>query len=359
MAPLPYPVAEGRSAEALSLNGYMMRLIAVVLLPMLVLVAIVAWNYGHAARRTIEAQRLDIANNIRIMIDRETDRAVGFLDGLSLAPGLRTGSATIVNRVTAMALERGFSTLTLYGLDGQPVMSSTAPFRPVAAERVGLPAIAAGAPHFVSGLIATGERPGLYFVSVPVRDGGKLVGVLTGGLPPGRLQGMLSASGLPRGWTASIVDRSGILLARSSQPERYVGLEAVRPTAEVARGVAADGLYDEINREGVAIENSFQRSVTSGWVADVGVPTEIVEAPLWHTAMIMTVIGVVLTLLSLALAFAVASTFSRAVHRLGMAAVAIASGDAVQMPASNIAELRDVSHAMEVTGEVARRSKRP
>jgi hypothetical protein len=337
----------------------MMRLIAVVMLPMLCLVAIIAWNYGHAARRTIEAQRLDIANNIRIMIDREIDRTVGFLDGLSIAPGLRANNALIVNRVIAMARERGFVTLVLYDLDGQPMVNSIAPFRPLLAERMGLSAIKAGAPHFVTGYVDTVEKPGLYFVSVPVRDGARTVAMMTGGLPPGRLQPLLADAEAPPGWTVSIVDRAGILLARGKEAERYVGVEAWGSIATAARGAATDGLFSESNREGNSIENSFQRSVTSGWVAGVGVPTEIVEAPLWRTAMIMTVIGIVLTLASLMLAFAIASHFSRAVRRLGIAAVAIASGDAVRMPDSNIAELRDVSLSMEVTGEVARRAKKP
>ena len=62
--------------------------------------------------------------------------------------------------------------------------------------------------------------------------------------------------------------------------------------------------------------------------------------------------------MSLLLAFLVASHLSRAIQRLGIAAVAIASGDVVRMPASNIAELQDVSRSIEVTGAVARRNRR-
>ena len=89
----------------------------------------------------------------------------------------------------------------------------------------------------------------------------------------------------------------------------------------------------------------------------VAVPAVIVDAPLWRTALIMIVVGGVLTLVSLLLALTVASYLSRAIRRLGMAAVAIASGDAVRMPATHIAELRDVSRSIEVTGEVARRNR--
>jgi HAMP domain-containing protein len=107
------------------------------------------------------------------------------------------------------------------------------------------------------------------------------------------------------------------------------------------------------------VKNAYERSAITGWSVSVAVPTVIVDAPLWHTALTMTVIGVVLTLVALLLSFLVASYLSRAIQRLGIAAVAIASGDVVRMPTSNISELRDVSRSIEVTGAVARRSRRP
>jgi hypothetical protein len=358
MAPTLYPSVHDRSPSGgLSLVGYMMVLIAVIMLPMLCLVGIISWDYGHAARRTIEAERLDVANNIRIMIDREIEHTAGFLDGISDAPGLRNNTPQIVERVVATARARGFASLAVYGLDGHVMMTSSGP-PPLPAEKLGLARIAEGQHHFVSGLIDTGEKPGLYFVSVPMHSDGKVVAMLTAGLPPAHLQGVLAEANVLRdGWTSSIVDRNGILLARGRDADVYVGMEAQKPMADAARGDAPAGLFDELNREGVSINNSFERSTTSGWVAGVGVRTSVVEAPLRHTALIMAVTGVGLTLVSLVLAFMVAGNLSRSIRRLGIAAAAIASGDAVRMPESNIAELRDVSHSMEVTGALARRDR--
>jgi hypothetical protein len=353
-----YPSQHDRSsAGGLPLSGYMTMLIAAIMLPMLCLVAIIAWDYGHAARRTIEAERLDVANNIRIMIDREIEHTVGFLDGLSDAPGLRRNQPQVVDRVVAMALEQGSASLAVYGLDGHVIMTSTGPSPPVPAEKVGLAEIKAGQRHFVSNLIDVGDKPGLYFVSVPMRSEGKVVAMLTAGRSPLPLQHLLAEAGVRDGWTSSIVDRNGILLARGRESEVYVGLEAQKPIADAARGDAPAGLFDEISRHGRSISNSFERSSTSGWVAGVGVLTDVIEAPLWHSAVIMTVVGVALTLVSLLLAFMVAGNLSRAIRQLGIAAVAIAGGDAVRMPESSIAELRDVSRSIEFTGEVARRDR--
>ncbi len=361
MTPVFYPpLQQNRSVgSALSIRGYMMLLIAAIMLPMLTLVAIIAWDYGKAAQRTIEAQRLDVANNIKILIDREIDQTIGFLDGLSNAPGLRNNRSEVIDRVTHMARDRGYQSLNVYDMNGQALLVSPATPEPVPAESVGLNEIRAGKKSFVSNLVATaGEKPGLYFVSVPMYADGKVVAILSGGLPAGRLQRLFTESGMRQGWSAGIVDRNGILLARTKNPEKFVGMPAQRPMYDYARSASNAGLYQVIDRDGISVKNAYERSVTSGWSTSVAVPTVIVDAPLWHTALTMTVIGAVLTLVSLLLAFLVASHLSRAIQRLGIAAVAIASGDVVRMPSSNITELRDVSRSIEVTGAVARRNRR-
>jgi hypothetical protein len=260
--------------------------------------------------------------------------------------------------VTAVARQRGYHSLTVYDLESRPTLVSAALGHPVPAASVGLGEIKAGRKVFVSGLMVdAGEKPGLYFVSVPIVDQGTVVAMLTAGLPPQRLQRLLFEAGLREGWSAGIVDRDGTLLARSRLPERYVGGPAQTPMIEIARGGRDEGLFDVVDRDGVNVKNSFERSPTSGWVVSVAVPAVIVDAPLWRSALIMMAIGGVLTLLSLLLALMVASYLSRAVRRMGIAAVAIASGDAVRMPVTHIAELRDVSRSIEVTGAVARRDR--
>jgi Cache domain len=360
MAPVFYPPLHNKTTGGgLSLTGYMLLLIAAIMLPMLILIAIVATDYGAAARRTIEAQRLDVASDIKILIEREIDQTAGFLDGISNAPLLRTGDAEFIEKVTAVARLRGYHSLAVYDLAGRPTLASAALDHPVPATSVGLDEIKAGSKVFVSNLMMNaGEKPGLYFVSVPIVDGGSgggtVVAMLTAGLPPQRLQRLLFEAGLREGWSAGIVDRDGTLLARSRLAERYVGTPGQAPMVEIARSGREEGLFDVVDRDGIDVKNSFERAPTSGWVVGVAVPAVIVDAPLWHSALIIIVVGGVLTLLSLVLALVVASHLSRAIRQLGIAAVAIASGDAVRMPTTHIAELRDVSRSIEVTGAVAR-----
>jgi hypothetical protein len=191
-------------------------------------------------------------------------------------------------------------------------------------------------------------------VSVPVMVDGQVAFVLSAGLMPQRLQALFAEAGLRDGWAAAIVDRKGVILARSLRPELYVGGPAQNVMVDVARGGQASGLFDVVSRDGVDVKNSFQRSALSGWTAAVAVPAAVVNAPLYESALTMAAVGLGLTLLSLVLGSLVAGRISRAVQQLGAASAAFASGHAVPLPTSMLTELQDVAKAMEVSARRAR-----
>src|SRR3954452_19884786 len=93
-------VPSRRFFAELSIRAYLMLLIAAVLVPMLVLAGVLAWHYGDAERRTIEAQRVDVANNLVHLLDRDVEAMAGFLGGISLAPGLQAGDPEVLRAAT-------------------------------------------------------------------------------------------------------------------------------------------------------------------------------------------------------------------------------------------------------------------
>ena len=84
----------------------------------------------------------------------------------------------------------------------------------------------------------------------------------------------------------------------------------------------------------------------------VAVPAAVVNAPMWHTVMILVVAAVFFIVVSLVLALLVAHRITRAVRQLGQAVVAFATGEPVSVPATTLAELRDVLSLIEGTAAV-------
>ena len=97
-----------------------------------------------------------------------------------------------------------------------------------------------------------------------------------------------------------MIDRANRVVARSRQHEAFVGKAAPDEFLSVAR--EADGIWEGYNLEGTAVLGAYARSGVSGWTAFVGVPTEIVQAPLHKFLWTLLGLGAVLTLLSLLLA---------------------------------------------------------
>jgi hypothetical protein len=345
-------------AAFFTIRSYLLLMIAAIIVPMMVLVALLAWSYGAAGRRTIEAERLDAATNLMHLMDREIQATSGFLTGVATSLARLPAVPSVADNVVITAMASGFAGLVIHDRTGRRVFSApmAADLGFATAPGLGVDEVVAARKPFVSDFLAGGEafRPGLFFVSVPVVIDGQVAFVLSGGLPAQRLQPLLAEAGLQEGWLAGIVDRHGIMLARRLRPELYVGGPAQKPMVEIARRAEMEGLFDVVSRDGVDVKNSFRRSAISGWTAAVAVPAAVVNAPLHRTALIMAAIGMALTLLSLVLGSLVASRISRAVQQLGVASAAFASGHAVPLPTSMLTELQDVAKAMQVSAERAK-----
>ena len=92
-----------------TIRSYLLLMIAAIILPMMTLVAILAWDYGAAGRRTIEAERLDVVNNLMHLMDRDIQANEGFLAGVAAS----LAGPRIPETVVTSAMASGFSMRSL------------------------------------------------------------------------------------------------------------------------------------------------------------------------------------------------------------------------------------------------------
>ena len=124
---------------------------------------------------------------------------------------------------------------------------------------------------------ATAGRP-IISIRVPVLKDDTVTHVLSMAVDPRRIAEILLAQNLPASWVATVIDRANRVVARSRQHEAFVGKSAPDEFLNAAR--EADGIWEGHNLEGTAVLGAYARSGVSGWTAFVGVPAEIVQAPL-------------------------------------------------------------------------------
>lgn len=338
-----------RAYRYTSIRSCLILLVGGVLVPMLALAVTMSWYYVVAARATIAAQRLDVANNLNNLVEREIGSLAGFLEGLAASRGVLEDQRDAIQMAMHMAQARGFESIAVFNSDGrlQAASSTGTPRAFPAAEQIGIKHALSRGRMVVSELQRDHGTPYLFFVSVPVSLNGQPTVIVSGGVAASRLQGLFAEAGLREGWRADIADQAGTIVARSREPETFVGRAAQRRIADAGRDVPSSGLFDVVSRDGMEVSGSFRRSPSTGWTVGVAVPALIERAPYWITSLGIGALVVSLVLLGLILAISVASRITAAVHAIERAVVALATNEAVPIPTRTLLEFRDVWHLIE------------
>jgi signal transduction histidine kinase len=150
----------------------------------------------------------------------------------------------------------------------------------------------------------------------PVRAAdGTMAGALGLSLDLSRLQTAFNEVPLPKGSVTTLLDRSGLVLARSVDAERFIGTTMTAPPADVA------GASPFLTVDSDGVERS------ANWVVHVAIPRSVVAQslrPLWRRNIV--IVGVY-ALALLVLGLVTASQTARHVNRLRLAAEQIADGN--------------------------------
>jgi two-component sensor histidine kinase len=181
----------------------------------------------------------------------------------------------------------------------------------------------------VSGLLyseALKSRLTVMLLPVVAQDGTRFG--LTASIPADKWAKLLP--GLPNGWVASIVDRNGVIVARSRRASEYVGTKAPEWFLDATR-VAPAGQIEGPGIEGERLTGAYSRSAVSGWTIVFAAPTWAMWAPLRRAL----VTAVAVNGLVLGVGLLMVSTFARRLSR-SMDWLARAA-DTAMVPSSSMA----------------------
>ncbi len=186
------------------------------------------------------------------------------------------------------------------------------------------------------------QKPTLQ-VALPISRAGEVVAILSTTFFPERLVGLLK-EGLPPGpFSATILDRNGIIIARSSLPEQYIG----KPLKALAEGSKErQGSLDTFNAQGVPIFVHYRRPELSGWVIAAAVERSALTAPLTRSLYVLGGTAAVLALLALGVAAWVGLKILRAQRALVEAAESVGAGRVIAPPTTPLKETDRIGHAL-------------
>ena len=157
-----------------------------------------------------------------------------------------------------------------------------------------------------------GEVIGLVTVSARLRDLGWLVD-LKGAAPPDTV--------------VSIVNADGIVLARSIEPERWIGMD-VRTVGHARDHLAmAEGVDETLGADGVARIAGFTHASRLPWHVFVGMPADVALASVRANLRATLALGVASLLLGTLFAAHVGTHIARPLRRLAYDAARLTRGD--------------------------------
>lgn len=175
-------------------------------------------------------------------------------------------------------------------------------------------------------------------IQVPVRIGDDMPYFLAMGVNTSSMQNLISRQNFPASWIATIVDRNGVVLARSLDPERQIG-KRLRETTRKALASAHAGMYESLSLDDIPVRAYFGRVPNAEWNVMISIPrSEIRQAPL-RAAVFLAVAMIVLLSLATFAAHWFARRFFRAIDGLSDAAEKLGQGNAVSYSGRGIREI--------------------
>ncbi|MES2423462.1 MAG: sensor domain-containing diguanylate cyclase, partial [Pseudomonadota bacterium] len=357
MVALPLPAAQPlpprrlqRSYQA-GIRTWLVLVGGLVLAPMVALAIFLVFQVHSAAQSATErelAQRTEAASHA---VRERLESAIGYLNALAVSDAALHGDLpTLYAQARRVAdIYPGVSGI---GLVGPDLKTQFITVRPFGAPLTNLPDTSTPQRVFATGAPAvSGQFKGPYTgksvvsVGVPVFRKDEVAYVLFMVLTSESLSDLLLAQSLPTDWTAGIVDRRGNLVARSRAAEKYVGSQASPELLTFLRESKL-GFLDAVTKDGIPVLGYVSPVSPYHWHVAIGVPKDMMAAPLRRNLLNLTLAVLVIFALGLAGAALAGKALERWTLRLLVVVRAMKTGQSVELNASGVRELDQMARSL-------------
>lgn len=340
----------------LSIRANLALLAAVCLVPAMIGAAgMLAYHYQRQRDQLVSNAVADV-NKLKNSLDAELAEVQKVLQLLATSPSLQNKEFSAFHAQATQVLAFGsINNIALIAPGGQQLVNTAIPF--------GQPLPKTGVAAMVDRVLATGQpevsdlvvgallKQPLISVAVPVRTGQSVNYVLSGVVLPAHLQKILSDKALPADRIVAIFDKQGIIAARSHEPERFVGKRVAPGLAERLKRVNDDA-FEVLTLEGIPVLSIFSRSVTTGWGAVIGIPTQVLTADLRLSIWYLGISTMLLLVLGFSIAWLMGGRISGAIHKLIQPALDLAQGKSVSVSGLTFKEADALGKALEQSSQV-------
>ena len=349
---LPYndgsPMAERRAP----FRSIALLFVALSLLPLIVFSTFLVRRVVASERASAERLLLQGARLQSEAIERELSASVRGLSALAESPLLTAGDipAFYDESRRVVATQSSWYYVQLLDAAGRPLMNT----RDGLGSRARPPVDVASVRQLIAtakpvvGTLKRGPTGALAFaIRVPVLRDGALRYVLSAVVRPEALTAILVREFHPHEeWTRTLTDPDGTIVARTRNPENYVGTSS-SPDVRRLFDEQPDGIIPSTSLDGEPVYIAYSRGSTWGWRSATVVPRRVLDAPSRQSERALAAMSVLSVLLGGFVAWGLSGRVSRDLQRTTRAATRLARGDtALSESRSRVAEIADLDAAL-------------
>jgi signal transduction histidine kinase len=222
----------------------------------------------------------DLARSISVLVDSELDKRAAIATTLGAARSLKEGELERFYEHAKRATEGSDNTVLVVDATRQ-VLNTRLPYGTPLPMRGWIPdpPLVTG-PPVVTELLksaVTGQPVITVMAAEPGVDPQKYnIGVAFG---PAVIQHVLDLQKMPSGAVASVLDGKYQTVARSKDPQKWLGSRASSSTVAAGSAGLLDQQFDSVSREGEPTVAFMARSARYGWSVAVGLPRSALNEP--------------------------------------------------------------------------------
>lgn len=338
----------------LSLRWYLVLLVAGTLLPVVLFAIAIVYQLSVREQAAAERRILLAARNLSQTIDRELSSTTRTLQALSSSEALNQGNLRAFHSEATRVVQTQptWIKVVLLSPDGRQVVNTLRPLDqplPQASQLDSLQRAIETQQPVVGNLAPSIVRPELIGVSVliPIMRGDELQYVLTAMISQDAIAKAINEQASIDGeWTRTVVDGQGIVVARTRDPERFVGQRGTLPFLQRI-AAAEEAVYRDITLDGKEVYIAFQRVNNTPWTVAVTVPVDIVQKPGRQAMRLVIESGLALLFVSGVGAFVLSRQISRSITSAAAAAEALAKGEYPHIKPLSIKEVVLLGQSLE------------
>lgn len=342
---------------ALPLRWHLVLLLAGALLPVVLFAVTIVYKLSTQEQATSERRALLAARDLAVTVEREIASTSRILQALATSEKLDQGDLKSfynhAKRITQT--QPTWMAAILLSPDGRQLVNTKKPFGqplPYAIELESVRRVARTRQSAV-GHLTRGKEGNLAFpVRVPVMRNEKLLYVLSAIITPQALASVVKEQSPVDGeWTRTVVDDRGIVVARTRNPELFVGKSGT-PSFLKRIAKTTEGVYRDTTLEGQRVYVAFSRISGLGWTVAVTVPVTVIQGPSQRAMWLVIWSGLTLLLISGTGAIVLARQISRSITLSAAAAEALAKGECPQISPSTIKEVALLGKSLEFSADL-------